>query len=109
MVHRGSKLSSIPLKPNPIEVVSDTLEETENVLHEVVETADRTIDPIRQSLARRYPTLFLLAVTFGVAAVFFGFERVLGSIDYLNERPWLILALGILVLIITGRLYKKLQ
>ena len=69
---------------------------------------DRIIEPLRRSAFRRFPTLFLLLTTFGVAATIFAFERLIMEWTYLYERPWLILIVGVAVLVVTGRLYKKL-
>lgn len=89
-------------------VLAKTVMVTEGVIDEVAKTTDRAIDPVRRDVAKRYPTIFLLAVTFGVSATFFGFERLLDSSQYLHERPWLILLIGVCSLVVTGTLYKKL-
>lgn len=65
--------------------------------------------PVRERVFRRFPILFVLATTFGVAAVFFGFERIIAEVDFLYNRPWLILSLGIAILLLTGTLYKILD
>jgi energy-converting hydrogenase Eha subunit E len=70
--------------------------------------ADLVLQPVRKSIIKRFPVAFTLAVTFGVASIFFGFERIISEITFLNERPVLILILGIVILAATGTLYKKL-
>ena len=81
----------------------------EKIMDDVVSTTDKTFEPIRQSVFRRFPTTFTLLVTFGVAATFFGIERIIAEMSWLNERPYVIFGIGILILILTGRLYKKLN
>lgn len=74
----------------------------------VVTRTEKTFDPIRQSVFRRFPITFTLLVTFGVAATFFGTERIIAEIAWINERPYAIFLIGITLLAVTGRLYKKL-
>lgn len=69
---------------------------------------EQVIEPIRQSVFKRFPTFFTLLVTIGASATFFGIERVITSVPWLDTRPWLILGFGLLILVLTGRLYKKL-
>ncbi len=74
----------------------------------VVRDTGSIIDPVRQSLFRRFPVFATLLVTFGVTATFFGIERIITEIAWLNDRPLLILILGILALVTSGKLYQKL-
>lgn len=75
----------------------------------VFRESEKILAPVRQSAFRRFPALFLLLVTFGVSAVIFSFERILMELTYLYDRPWLILLLGITILVLTGKLYRKLS
>jgi len=75
----------------------------------VVSKTDRVIEPVRQSAFKRFPVLFTLLVAFGVAATSFGVERIIAETYWLNERPWLILCIGLGILVVTGKLYKKLS
>lgn len=68
----------------------------------------KVIEPIRESTFKRFPTLFTLLTTLGATMTFFGIERILGETTWLNDRPFLMLCAGLLVLVLTGRLYKKL-
>lgn len=88
-----------------IDKVLDTVEETVNGVEKEVGTL---MEPVSRSVFSRFPTLFLLLVTFGVVAVTYGFERIITNIKYLNDRPALILLIGVFVLVGTGKLYKKL-
>ncbi len=75
----------------------------------VVRTVESSIRPIQHSAFRRFPILFGFLATFGVAATFFGMERIIAETPWLSERPWLILGVGLLMLTLTGRLHKKLD
>lgn len=66
------------------------------------------VAPVRQSILKRFPTLFALLVSFGATATFLGLEKFITRYEVLNNSPELILLLGITILIFTGRIYKKL-
>lgn len=73
-----------------------------------VVNGEKLFEPYRQSFFKRFPIFAPLLVTFGATATFFGIERMLTQITWLNDRPLLILALGIAALILSGKLYQKL-
>lgn len=62
-----------------------------------------------KSVFSRYPITFALVVVFGVAMVSEGIKGLLGEVPFFKESPVIMLVAGILVLIMTGRLYKKLN
>ena len=74
----------------------------------VVVGTERVFEPIRQSFFRRFPIVATLLVAFGISATFFGIERIIMEIAWLNERPFLIFVLGVSALILSGKLYQKL-
>jgi hypothetical protein len=61
----------------------------------------------RESTFKRFPVLFTLLSAFGLVATFYGFEKVIDSFGF-STNPWAVLVLGLVVLIFTGSLYKKL-
>ena len=77
-------------------------------IEDVVTSTDKLIEPVRRSLFRRFPVTLTFLVTFGVTATFFGIERIITEIAWLNERPVSILLMGLFTLIFTGKLYQKL-
>lgn len=89
--------------------MNDDLHGVMKHVDDALKTTDGVIEPYRKSAFRRFPTLFTLLVGFGAGATFFGVERLIADIPALYERPWLIIVLGIGVLIVTGRLHKKLD
>ena len=62
----------------------------------------------RDSAFNRFPLLFTLLGAVGVVTTFYGFERLIDKIDLLADNPFILLASGVLILILTGSLYKKL-
>ncbi len=77
-------------------------------IEDAVTTTTQVIDPVRQSLFKRFPILLTLLITFGVSATFLGAERLIGEIAWLHDRPFVIFLLGLSTLLFTGKLYQKL-
>ena len=57
----------------------------------------------------RYPLTFALLIVFGVIMVTDGIKDLLREIPIFKENPSIMLVGGLLVLVITGTLYKKLN
>lgn len=62
----------------------------------------------KQSVFERFPLVFTLLGAFGLVATFYGFEGIIDSIDILSNHPVLLLAIGVITLLFTGTLYKRL-
>lgn len=90
-------------------VTMSTADIVENGVKRTVREADTYISPIRDNVFKRYPILFSLLVTFGLVATFLGIEQILLQFDILRVHPWYILSIGIIILALTGTLYKKLK
>ncbi len=56
----------------------------------------------------RYPLLFALLIVFGVTMVTQGVKDLLDRLTYFQDKPFTMLFMGILILVFTGTLYKKL-
>lgn len=64
---------------------------------------------LTKPVRRRYPLMFALLLTASVAAIFQGFELWVAQTPWLREHPLLLIAAGLLLLFITGGLYRVLQ
>jgi hypothetical protein len=73
-----------------------------------VEVTLKETDMLRKTLFRRFPVFFTVVVAFGVGATFYGLERGFETIPFFYDYPWRTLVVGLLVLLITGKLYAKL-
>lgn len=91
-----------------VKATGTVIDETEKLVDKTALQFEQSVAPVRESIIKRFPTLFLLAVTFGVTATITGMEQLLIQYDVLHEHPTAILVLGVSILVITGRLYKKL-
>jgi hypothetical protein len=88
--------------------VYETIEFVDGARKEVVTKTEKIIEPYRKSAGKRFPVLFALLATSGVSATLFGIERLIIDITWLNDRPIVVLIIGVLILALTGTLYKKL-
>ncbi|HEX9594970.1 MAG TPA: hypothetical protein VF996_02490 [Candidatus Saccharimonadales bacterium] len=77
-------------------------------LHDKEKAIAQKIGERRKAVFERFPLIFTLLGSFGLVATFYGFERLIDSTT-LADSPWLLLGTGIILLIVTGSLYKKLQ
>jgi hypothetical protein len=81
----------------------------QNVVTKATLEAETYISPLRKSVLTRFPIVFSLLTTFGVATTFLGFEKIVSNIAFLDQHPFVMLILGISILAATGTLYKKLS
>jgi len=92
-----------------IEVPLEAVEAVQDVLSAVTADVEKQIAPVRKSILKRFPTLFLLAVTFGFSLVLYSIEVILIQNGFVLDHPWVSLGIGVGVLTITGTLYRKLS
>lgn len=62
-----------------------------------------------QGVLERYPLLFSFLVVFGVVALMHGFDAIIEYIPYLNDHPAIVFLIGLVILVATGSLYKRLD
>jgi ElaB/YqjD/DUF883 family membrane-anchored ribosome-binding protein len=92
-----------------IEVPLEAVDAVQKLLDEVAADVEKQIAPVRRSIIKRFPTLFLLAVTFGFSIVLYSIEVILMQNGFVLDYPWVSLGIGVGVLTITGTLYRKLS
>jgi len=83
----------------------DLLRHVERLTEEV----NKMLGQMGRSVFRRYPLTFAILILFGVIAVSEGAKGVLKSLGILDSNPLYLLLIGILILTLTGTLYKKLN
>ncbi|ETB63885.1 TPA: hypothetical protein DIC38_01880 [Candidatus Nomurabacteria bacterium] len=62
-----------------------------------------------KSVFERYPLLFAFLVVIGATMMSQGVKDLILSINFLKFNPWAMFSFGVIILIITGTLYKKLE
>jgi len=93
---------------NEIEAALSALTRIEKLAREKGIAMDELAAPVRQTLLKRFPVLFLLLTTLGATAVFLSLENLLLQVTLFDEKPWLLFLVGVGILTVTGRLYKRL-
>jgi hypothetical protein len=84
--------------PDPLEDFEQTAREMNEYMHK----HNRTV-------FGRYPLLFSFLATFGVVCVLYGFENILNEIPLMEAYPVIPLLVGVLILLFTGTLYKRIE
>jgi len=62
----------------------------------------------KENAFKRFPLLFTMLTAFGVVIAYNGIHGLIEKVDWLNRNPVITLAVGVLILLFTGTLYKKL-
>lgn len=107
-------MSRDPIRPvkavgkTVVKMADKTFDEVGAVAGAAEQTIEKTVAPVRESVIKRFPIVFMLAVTFGLTAVVTGMERIMLRYELLQNHPVIILGIGLLVLVATGTAYKKL-
>jgi hypothetical protein len=68
----------------------------------------RKMQKERRVAFKRFPVIFTLLVTFGTVITFSGISRLIAKVPVLYNNPIITLLVGVLILLFTGTLYKKL-
>lgn len=92
---------------SPVTSFTHVADATLGTIDSVERQIEATVTPLRRNVLKRYPTVFLLAVTFGITATAFGTEQLMSRSTFLMERPYLIILIGITLLVLTGTAYRK--
>ena len=69
----------------------------------------KKLDEKRVRAESRFPLITALFATFGFVSLLYGFEKIIDNIDFLSSNPVVLLVLGLVILGVTGTVYKKLN
>jgi len=83
----------------------DPVEKIETMVRKLSDRAEKYAQPVR----KRYPLLFGFLFTLSLAAFFQGFEIFANNVAFFERHPFSLMAIGIIMLFLTGTLYKVLQ
>ena len=62
-----------------------------------------------KSVFKRYPLTFTILILVGVVAVSEGVKNLLLNMTFFDNHPWRLLFVGLVIIVATGTLYKKLD
>ncbi len=77
-------------------------------IERLTELVNRIVAERGRPVFSRYPLTFALLVLFGVIMVSEGVKGLLEEWGLLENAPWTLLVIGIVILVLTGSLYRKL-
>lgn len=78
-------------------------------IEELTVTLDKFFNKKGKLVFARYPVAFALLVVVGATMMSMGIKELILKVPFLKESPWALFLGGILILILTGTLYKKLD
>lgn len=83
----------------------DPLQKVEEMVKNIHDSAGKYTQPV----LHRYPLLFAFLIIFSVSAIMHGFSDFISEFEYFTLHPGVLMFIGILVLILTGKLYRWLE
>lgn len=63
----------------------------------------------RNIIISKFPLPFALLGAFGLVVTFYGFEHLIDQVPLLVNNPIILLLIGVVCLMVTGKFYKKLD
>jgi len=83
----------------------DPIQQMEEMVKEVHDSAKKYTQPV----LRRYPLVFAFLIVFSISAISDGFRLFADDISLFREHPTILIVIGVLSLLLTGKLYKSLE
>ncbi len=83
----------------------DPLHHAENLAKE----SNIYMGKVTKNAFKKYPITFSLLVLFGVTSVMHGYDALIKEIPLFDQHPILLFFIGLVILILTGSLYKRLN
>lgn len=77
-------------------------------IRDIEEAVIQRLTSGRKSALQKYPFLFVILTTVGTILTLNGIQKLVDRIDWLITNPLLMLSIGLVTLLLTGALYKKL-
>jgi len=78
-------------------------------LEDLSNQINKAMEPRAKNIFRRYPITFGILILVGVTALHEGLKGILKDLGLLDVDPWYLLIIGLGLLLVTGRIYKKLE
>jgi cytochrome c biogenesis factor len=78
-------------------------------IESLAESTNASMSNRSRTVLRRYPLTFTLLVLFGATALHEGVKGIIESTHLFEGHPVYMFVIGLVILILTGALYKKLD
>ena len=82
----------------------DPIEQVEKIVKNINDGAAKYTKPV----FAHYPLIFAFLITFGATCIIEGLRFFFEEFKFFKENPSVLILIGLLILILTGSLYKKL-
>lgn len=79
------------------------------VLHDIPESVHEVFRRHRRTAFEKHPFLFSTLGLLGFVATWKGFDHIISQIDFFQNNPGLLLLIGLMILLFTGRLYRQID
>lgn len=79
----------------------DPIQKLEGFIKSINDSAGKITQPV----LHRYPILFAFLIIISVSAISHGLKDLIGEVEYFTHHPGILMLIGIVILILTGRLY----
>lgn len=86
-------------------MAKDPIQHAEDLIRGVHDSAGKYTQPVLS----RYPLLFAFLVIFSVSVIMKGFGDLIAQVGLFKQHPTILMAIGIVILLLTGKLYKWLK
>jgi len=83
----------------------DPIQQAEKIVRDLNDSAGKYTKPV----FKRYPLLFTFLLTFGVISIIEGLKFFFEEIKFFKENPFILILIGVIILLFTGTLYKRLE
>ena len=84
---------------------TDPIQDAEKMVREVHDQAEKYTKPV----LKRCPLLFSFLIVFSAAAILDGFRMISDEMELFKNHPGYLIIIGVVVLFLTGKLYKTLD
>ena len=78
---------------------------------QLTEQEEKLLHLLREEGVRvkeKFPLVYALVATVGLVSVLSGLNKIIDRIEFFNDYPIVLVAIGIVILTLTGAIYKKL-
>jgi hypothetical protein len=87
--------------------IYEIIAEIQDLTHRAESHLQQGVQPVKKTIIKRFPIVFLLLVTAGFAAVTYGLEHFVKEHELLSQHPYAVFWVGVAILIFTGAAYKR--
>lgn len=89
--------------------ISQLEDRVSHFMHDVPESVHEVFRRHRRTAFEKHPFFFSTLGLFGLVATWQGFDDVMEQIEYFDANPGSLLIIGLVILLLTGRMYRQMD